>query len=359
MVRQLGGRWWTRLLLFAVVLLPAIYWLYQRHTHVYTDDARIAADMIDVRSKVAGWMVQLPVSSGDYVARLQPLAILDSREVSLQLEELQSELAARKAEQQREEYQLIMVRQQSGGNIEAVRSDLKAAMANKSATQSDLEFHTNELERAKSLREQKLISQKDWEQKRLAVQQTDQQYKRAVAAVDSAGARLVEAEASGGRSLVLEQDIARIKHHVRSLELKIKQKQIEQKDHDVLAPRKGIIDKLFVDTGEYVAKGQRLLLMHNPDEIWIDVNIKETEIDRLRVGQHVSVKVDAYPNEKFEGRVQKIGHAVTSQFALLPTANPSGNFTKITQRLNVKVAIEQLEGLLKPGMMVRIAIDVR
>jgi membrane fusion protein (multidrug efflux system) len=359
MLKRISKSLYSKLLIGAVIALPASYWVYQRATHVYTDDARIAADMIDVRSKVSGWLVDIPVSSGDYLTKGSLIAKLDTREVDLQVREIQSQLSAQQAEKRRAEFELTMVTQQSGGNIDAARSNLNAARAELLATESDLQFRTNEWSRAQSLRTRKIISLKDWERDRLAWQQADQQYQQSLAAVASAEAHLVEADASGGHSLAMEQDVARIAHNIESISLQLQQKQVRQLDHQVLAPNPGIVDKLFADPGEYVIPGQRLLLMHNPNSIWVAVNIRETSIDDIEVGQPVSVRVDAYPDLEFNGTVEKVGHAATSQFSLLPSANPSGNFTKVTQRLPVKVAIEQREELLKPGMMVEVSIDVR
>src|SRR5690606_7083911 len=95
-----------------------------------------------------------------------------------------------------------------------------------------------------------------------------------------------------------------------------------------------------------------------PDTIWVDANVKETDFGQVKVGAPVSISVDAYPDIEFTGEVVRLGHAATSQFALLPSPNPSGNFTKITQRLPIRVAIEQREDLLRPGMMVELSIDV-
>ena len=100
-------------------------------------------------------------------------------------------------------------------------------------------------------------------------------------------------------------------------------------------------------------------MLHDPSNIWIEANVRETEIRRLVVGQTVDIEVDAYPDRPFAGRLVRVGHATTSEFALLPSPNPSGNFTKITQRLTVKIAVEQQAGLLKPGMMVEAYINVR
>jgi membrane fusion protein (multidrug efflux system) len=100
-------------------------------------------------------------------------------------------------------------------------------------------------------------------------------------------------------------------------------------------------------------------MLHNPEEVWVEVNIKETQIRKLKLGQPVKVNVDAYPDDKFEGKVARIGSAATSRFALLPTPNPSGNFTKITQRMAVKIDFTKMPKPLSPGMMVEVDIDVR
>ncbi len=113
---------------------------------------------------------------------------------------------------------------------------------------------------------------------------------------------------------------------------------------------------MFVDVGEYVTPGQRLVLVHDPKRVWVEANIKETNIRSLSVGQSVDIKVDAYPGEEFKGTVQIVGSAATSQFALLPSPNPSGNFTKITQRLPIRIAIDNPEEKLRPGMMVEVKI---
>ena len=97
--------------------------------------------------------------------------------------------------------------------------------------------------------------------------------------------------------------------------------------------------------------------MSETTTVWVDVNVKETEFRKLKVGASAKVKVDAYPGRTFEAKVQRLGGAATSQFALLPNPNPSGNFTKVTQRLPVRLAITQQQNLLRPGMMAEVTID--
>src|SRR3546814_8618381 len=88
------------------------------------------------------------------------------------------------------------------------------------------------------------------------------------------------------------------------------------------------------------------MTMHDPAAIWVEANIRETEIGRLAAGQRATVHVDAYPGEVFEGRIDRIGHAANSQFALLPRLNESGTFTQVTPRIEVRIAVEQRDGRL-------------
>jgi membrane fusion protein (multidrug efflux system) len=88
------------------------------------------------------------------------------------------------------------------------------------------------------------------------------------------------------------------------------------------APVPAVIDRTFMLPGEYVAAGQRILMLHNPNEVWVEANIKETQVGQVKLGQTVHVTVDAYPGVKFTGKVTRIGSATTARFALLPTPNP-------------------------------------
>ena len=139
----------------------------------------------------------------------------------------------------------------------------------------------------------------------------------------------------------------------------MEKQKLDLNDRTIRSPVDGVIDKTFIKVGEYVTPGQRLALAHDPAKIWIEANIKETQIRKLKIGQRVELGVDAYPDIAFEGRVLSIGNATTSEFALLPSPNPSGNFTKITQRMAVRIAIDQKDDLLRPGMMVEVNIDIR
>jgi membrane fusion protein (multidrug efflux system) len=142
-------------------------------------------------------------------------------------------------------------------------------------------------------------------------------------------------------------------------------KEVETQIHysQVTAPIDGVIAMRWHDPGDVIRAGQTVLSLMDLKNIWITANIEETKLASIRVGAPVSITVDAYPGQHFEGNVQVVGAAAASQFALIPQNNASGNFTKVTQRIPLKISIKTMEnaqGLyLRPGMSVSIKIRTR
>lgn len=158
---------------------------------------------------------------------------------------------------------------------------------------------------------------------------------------------------------VLDREIDALGHREAELRSRIEQQRLDLADRTIRSPIDGVVDRVFARAGEYVRPGQRLAIVHDPKRVWIEANVKETQIRKLAAGQPVEVRVDAYPGKVLRGRVRSIGSATTGSFALLPSPNPSGNFTKITQRIPVRIDVERSGERLAPGMMVEVRIDVR
>lgn len=357
--RQGGSRRKYLIPLAILAVLGLSYWIYQRTIHVYTDDARVSTNLVVISSKVSGRIEDLAVKEGSRLQRGDLVVQLDSRETALKLEELKAQLKSTQSSIAQAKAELAMVERQTGGALQAAQSQLTAAKANLASTDSDLELKAAEWERSQSLRERGILSQQGWEQARSSFQVAEQNQNRARAQVASAQAKLVEANAARDRLEVLEQQRERLNHDRDRVRHQLGRQQVALDERRINSPLAGIVDQTFVNSGEYIMPGQRIALIHNPEEVWIKANIKETEIRHLQVGQPVKVMVDAYPGTVFSGKLERIGNAATSQFALLPSTNPSGSFTKITQRLPIKIAVEQKNQMLKPGMMVEIAIDIR
>ena len=167
-----------------------------------------------------------------------------------------------------------------------------------------------------------------------------------------------KAEAARREITMLERERETLEFRKIEAQTRIDRQRLDVADRTITSPINAVVSRAFVEVGEYVRAGQRIALLHDPEAIYILTNIRETDIRNVHIGQEVRLEIDAYPDRQFQGRVEMITHAATSEFALLPNPNPSGNFTKVTQRIPVRIAIDQQDGLLKPGMMVEVFIRV-
>jgi membrane fusion protein (multidrug efflux system) len=119
------------------------------------------------------------------------------------------------------------------------------------------------------------------------------------------------------------------------------------------------VSQAIADPGEHVQPGQPIAIVNDPQDVWVEANIEETAIRKIQLGQPVDLDVDAYPQRRFEGKVIQIGAAARSEFAIIPAGSASAHFIKVTQRLPVKIGVDNRDGLLKPGMMVVVGIRVK
>ena len=362
---DVGRRGGLRLqhIIAAIVIVAGGTWaaieIHERMTHVYEYDARIDANLITVSSRVAGWVTKLDVTEGEAVKQDQVLIQIDSRESELRVAELQAQAMRIQAERERYMRERRLVDIQTHSRYQTVLKEIVAAEATVGSLEPQLELAKTNLSRARSLFNKKVIPRRQLDEARTEMRKIDGDHRNAVAKLEESRARLQEARAERSRLDVLDGEVEMLKHQESELTAKVDQQRLDLGDRTIRAPVTGVVAKTFVEQGEYVTPGQRLALVHDPNLIWVEANVKETEIRNLRIGQPVEVLVDAYPDEQFSGTVASIGNATTSEFALLPTPNPSGNFTKITQRLPVRIAIDQRDGKLRPGMMVEVNIDIR
>ncbi|MEO8411871.1 MAG: HlyD family secretion protein, partial [Propionivibrio sp.] len=130
-------------------------------------------------------------------------------------------------------------------------------------------------------------------------------------------------------------------------------------DTRVMAPTTGIVSKKAVEPGQMIQAGQTLMYLVPIERLWVNANLKETELKQVRAGQEVEIDVDAYPDMKLKGRVDSFSPATGARFTLLPPDNSTGNFTKVVQRVPVKIVFDPLpaDHPLRPGMSVNVVIS--
>ncbi|MCG8273100.1 HlyD family secretion protein [Aquamicrobium sp. NLF2-7] len=355
-----GGR--AKLLVLVVGLVVAALviwpWLAHRWSHVAINDSRIAANLVTVGSEVSGRVVSIDVIAGDQVKKGDLLASIDSETARLELSALDAQIEGVNAQQAQLRAQQDMVRTQVAAKLAAGEAQLTAAEANHRASQASLINASSRFERVNRLASSKVTSEQTLEEAQATLSTATEQEKSAAAAIMTARANLDVARSEEAQIAVLDRQIAVLESQKAALVAQRGQKEVDLGRREIRAQFDGVIDSTFIEAGEYVGPGTRLLIYHDPNVIWIDANVKETDFGRVKLGAPAAVTVDAYPQLKVSGKVTRVGEAATSQFALLPSPNPSGNFTKITQRLPIRIEIDQQEGLLRPGMMVEVSVDV-
>jgi membrane fusion protein (multidrug efflux system) len=351
-----------RNIVIAVIVIAAVgasgRWALWQWSHVSETDARVSADTVAISSRVAGWIVALPVTDGEKVSRGKLLIEIDSRESKLKLTEYGARIGALTAERAQIASEIELIDKTSASRVEAVRSHADAARVAVKSSLEQFELARTDFERTRSLLKDQIVSRRRLDQAQNEMSQAQERHQKAQADFAAALADISEAEAERGQMTVLSRRIDALRHEEAEIAAQRDQQALDVADRTIKSPIDGVVSETFVDAGEFVSPGQRLMLVHNPAAVWVEANIKETDIRHLSPGMTVDVAIDAYPDQTFSGTVERIGEAATSEFALLPNPNPSGNFTKVTQRLPVRIALKPSAIPLRPGMMAVVNIEI-
>ncbi|MDG2034196.1 MAG: HlyD family secretion protein [Rhodospirillales bacterium] len=340
-------------------LFWGVVWLKHRASHVLEDDARITTNLIAVSSRVAGWVTEVPVSQGQLLQKQSLIARIDQREAKLRLAELEARRAELDAQKVTLQSQMNLIVRQIDQRIKVQSHKVDASASEVRATASQVRLKRSELKRLRPLARRKIASPQALEKAEIELQNAESRQVSAVSQLEANKARLLEIGTDRGQVAVLQRKSDEIDAKRRTLSTQVDQQTLHIQDREVKSPINGVVDKVFIDPGEFVRQGQRIALIHDPEQVWVETNVRETELRHVTVNASVNIVVDAYPDRPFTGKVVRVGSSATSQFSLLPNPNPSGNFTKISQRVPVKISIEAIKGKpLRPGMMVEVEIVI-
>jgi membrane fusion protein (multidrug efflux system) len=301
----------------------------------------------------------MPALEGTRVGNNDVVVRIDDRIAKLRLNALSTQIQSVQAERQRLRAERQMISSKTDAVVLTRTSGVMVKEKALAALRSDLDLARLELDRSRSLYATRVGNERQLQQSQAQTNKLESQLLQAQAEHEQAQGSLREAMADRDRLAVIDAQIDALEFQASNLDAQLEQQKVDVQDRTIRSPVPSVIDRTFVLPGEYVASGQRILMLHNADEVWVEANIKETQVGRLKLGQLVSISVDAYPDANFTGKITRIGNATTARFALLPTPNPSGNFTKITQRVAVKIDFVEMPKKLSPGMMVEVDIDLR
>ena len=342
------SRW--PVIIMAIVFVLAcigcvIYWLMTRNFES-TDDAYTEGNAVSIAPKVSGYVIERMVDDNVFVHRGELMLRIDPRDYVTARDQARANLELAQAEMRSAEIDLEISRVRYPANREEARAQLAQALAN----QADA---TREYKRQKTV-DQRATTQTTVDQATTQAESTTATVKQMQAQLQVAS--LVPQNIADAAT-TLKQRQAQVAQAQASLE----QAELNLSYTQVRAPQDGTITRRNVDVGTYAQAGQQVFYVVSP-QVWIVANFKETQLDRMRPGQHVTVDVDAYSKLKLHGHVESIQQGSGARFTTFPSENATGNYVKIVRRVPVKIivdsGIDPVAGL-PLGLSVEPTVDLR
>jgi membrane fusion protein (multidrug efflux system) len=321
-------------------------WLYGRH-HESTDNAQVDGHITVIGPKLQAFVGRVLVDDNQHVKEGDTLVVLDDRDLKVRLQQAEADLQNAEAgvgDRRRigqAQAQLAASRAQAAG----VEASVQAADAQYRKAAADVE-------RIRGLAEKKIVPAQQLDAAEAAYQAAAANL---AAARKQAAAALSQVSASGA-------GVTAARARVESARAMVENAKLQLSYAYIRAPEPGTIAKRSVEVGALVQPGQSLMSIVPEQNVWVTANMKETQLDNLHVGDKAGFTIDAYPGRRFRGHVESLSPATGARFALLPPDNATGNFTKVVQRVPVRVAVD--DGLdpaapLRPGMSAEVDIETR
>jgi len=368
------------MMLFVVAALVTVgagvfYWWY-RQTHVSTDDAYVEGRVHPVAARISGKVVEVLVEDNQPVKQGTPLLRIDPEPYAVRETAAGSAVSAAAADLTGAKSDIAAAK----ADIRAAREDVAAAQAQldqariaveaagSRLTLAEAQFaqDVRDAERASNLYERQSISRQRFEMTQTALDVGRARYNLAKEELRLAEAAIPTHEAQisrrkailAQRQAALSQREARVGQQnalVRQRESALAEAKLFRQYTDVVAPVDGYVTRKTVEAGQVVSPGQPLLAVADLSDVWVVANYKETQIENIRPGQPVSIRIDTFSGKKFHGKVQSIMAGTGSAFSLFPPENATGNYVKVVQRIPVKIVLDKGED---PGHILRIGMSV-
>jgi membrane fusion protein (multidrug efflux system) len=319
---QPGGRRRVAFMIMGVALagllaVGAHRWWVGR-THVTTDDAQVDGHIIPILPKVGGFVVAVRVIENQHVKAADTLVVLDDRDYIVRLTQADADLA------------VALAGVSNRARVGQAEAQVEQAQANAAKAHADLD-------RLRPLADQEIVSKQQLDGVESTVRGAD-------AALAAAQASLLAADARVGAMRAARDQAALNLSYTR-----------------ITAPASGVVSKKGVEVGQLVQPGQPLMSVVPLDDVWITANLKETQIQHVKPGDPVEFTVDAYSGLRSTGHVESLSPATGARFSLLPPDNATGNFTKVVQRVPVRIRPDVVDSAhpLRPGMSVAVTIQTQ
>lgn len=317
-----GGRKRTVFYIMGIVLVGLVglglrRWIFSL-SHVSTDNAQVDGHIVPILPKVGGFVTEVRVDENRQVKAGDTLVVLDDRDYRVRLAQADADLG------------VALAAVSNRARVGQAEAQVEQAQANAQKARADLE-------RLKPLADQDIVSKQQLDAAEASARAADAALAAAQAALVGADARVAAARAARDQA-ALNLTYTRI-----------------------IAPANGVVAKKSVEVGQLVQPGQPLMSLVPLEDVWVSANLKETEVENVKPGDPADFTVDAYPGIRFRGHVQSLSPATGARFSLLPPDNATGNFTKVVQRIPVRVRPDKIDPVhpLRPGMSVVVTIKTK
>jgi membrane fusion protein (multidrug efflux system) len=291
-----------------LVLVGAIYWYIDYSKYIKTDDALVSSDVVSVSPKIMGRIIKLYVEEGDSVKKGQLIAELDSTDIFAQKK------------------QIISGKAQTEANKVQAEAKYKYDEKNIKVLQISVDRAKEDFERTKTQFAGGVT--------------TKEQFDHMKKALETSQAML---EAAQSQLLVSKSMIKSAETAVDGSKTQIGVINTQLNNTRLYAPVDGIVAKRWLLPGDITQPGQSIYTINNNSKFWVTVYLEETNVEALKIGQKAIFSLDTYPDVVFSGKIFTVGSTTASQFSLIPPSNASGNFTKVTQRVPIKISIDETE----------------
>ena len=377
--------------LLLVVAAGLFYW---RSTFTEdTDDAQVEGNLYQVSSRITGQVVKVYVDDNQTVQAGQLLAEIDPTDYQVAYDQAVANLASARADYTEATVNVPITRTTVGTSVRTSSSDVQGSTDMVAQAEKQVDAAVARVDQAKA---NALKAQLDVDRYKPLVAKdviSKQQYDAAVAQASATQAAVIEAESNvlaqqnavsnarqrlaqsqlqseqsvkngPGQIQVQQSRAAAAEAAIKQAETRVEQARLNLTYTHITAPVAGIVNKKNVEAGANLSVGQDLMTIIPLTDLWVTANFKETQLDRMHVGQEVTLKVDAYGGRKFSGKVTQVGGATGSMLSLFPPENATGNYVKVVQRIPVRIDftnLQQEDGdyVLRPGLSVTPEVKVK
>jgi membrane fusion protein (multidrug efflux system) len=314
----------TGIVILVLAIVGFFIWFAHRN-QVSTDDAYTDGNTITMVPKVSGYVIDLYVNDNTHVKQGDLLMRIDPRDYLTAVAQARAQLALAQAQLSTARNSLKIARVQYPAQLDAARAQQQAAAAQLELAQASYR-RQHEVDRRATTQE--------------SIDSSTNQQHGASASLESAHAQLTIAQLVPEQVQAATDAVAEREASLQAAQAQLDQANLNLSYTQVRAPSDGFITMRSIQRGDFAAVGQVMFLIVTPD-VWITANFKESQIGRMRPGDKVDIKVDAYSGFKLEGHVQSIQYGSGSRFSAFPAENATGNFVKIVQRVPVKIVIDR------------------